>query len=76
MSHSNAVIIVTGYRPDDQGVRVLSPSRDKNCHFFILSRMVLGPTKPPIQLVQGALSPEIKQPGCEADHLPQTSAVK
>jgi hypothetical protein len=36
-----------------------------------------GPTQPPIQLVRGALSPEIKRQGREADHsLPSTDEVK
>jgi hypothetical protein len=34
----------------------------------------LGDTQPPIQLVPGALSPGIKQPRREADHLPLSSA--
>jgi hypothetical protein len=34
----------------------------------------LGPTQPPIQWVQGALSPEVKRQGREADHSPPTSA--
>jgi hypothetical protein len=33
-----------------------------------------GPPKLPIQCVLGALSPEIKRPGCEADHFPESSA--
>jgi hypothetical protein len=44
---------------------------------FVLStsfRQALGPTQPPIQYVPGALSPEIKRPGLEADHSPLTSA--
>jgi hypothetical protein len=34
----------------------------------------LGPTQPPIQCIQGALSPEVKQAGYEADHSPASSA--
>jgi hypothetical protein len=30
----------------------------------------LGPIQPSIQLVPGALSPEIKRPECETDHSP------
>jgi hypothetical protein len=33
-----------------------------------MSRMTLGPTKPPIQWVPGALSLGVKQPGHEVDH--------
>jgi len=32
------------------------------------------PTNPPIQWVPGALSPGVKQPGREADHLPPSLA--
>jgi hypothetical protein len=32
------------------------------------------PPKPPIQFVPGALSLEVKWPGCEADHSPPSSA--
>jgi hypothetical protein len=35
---------------------------------------VLGPTRTPIQLVPGALSLDIKQPGREADHSPPSIA--
>jgi hypothetical protein len=38
------------------------------------SRVVLGPTQPPIQWVPGALSQGIKRPGREADHSPPSSA--
>jgi len=38
--------------------------------FTTMSRMALGPTHPPIQLVPGALSLEVKQLGHEADHSP------
>jgi len=36
--------------------------------------MALGPTQPPIQWKQGALSLGIKRPRCEADHSPPSSA--
>jgi hypothetical protein len=37
----------------------------------------MGPTQPPIQLVPGALSLGVKQPGREADHtLPSNAEVK
>jgi hypothetical protein len=38
--------------------------------FTIASRTALGPTQAPIQWVPGALSLEVKRPGCEADHSP------
>jgi hypothetical protein len=46
----------------------------KNFHFSVSSRPALGPTQPPIQWTPGALSLGVKRPGCEADHLPPTSA--
>jgi hypothetical protein len=42
--------------------------------FSTPSRPALGPTQPPIQWVSGAISSEVKQPGREADHSPQSSA--
>jgi hypothetical protein len=39
-----------------------------------VSRTALGSTQPPIQLVTGALSLGVKQPGREADHSPPSSA--
>jgi hypothetical protein len=38
------------------------------------SRPVLGPTQPYIQWVPGTLSPGVKRPGREDDHLPPSSA--
>jgi hypothetical protein len=49
-------------------------------HFFLfasLPNMALEPTQPPIQWVSGALSPEVKRPGREADYsLPSSAKVK
>jgi len=42
--------------------------------YFLPSRTALGPTKPPIQWVPGALSLRVRRPGCEADHSPSSSA--
>jgi hypothetical protein len=42
--------------------------------FTIVSRPALGPTQPPIQWVQGALSLGVKLLGREADHSPPSSA--
>jgi hypothetical protein len=50
--------------------RSSSLGRVKNFHLFMSSRPALGPTQPPIQWVQGALSLGVKQQGLEADHLP------
>jgi hypothetical protein len=42
--------------------------------FITMSKMALGPTQPPIQLVPGALSLGVKQLVHEADHSPLSSA--
>jgi hypothetical protein len=39
-----------------------------------MSRPALGPIQPPSQWVPGALFLRVKQPGCEADHSPSSSA--
>jgi hypothetical protein len=51
----------------------LSPGGVKNFLFSTSSRLALGSTQPPIQWVLGALSPEVKWLGCEADHSPPPS---
>jgi hypothetical protein len=46
-------------------------------NILLSTRMALGPTQPPIQLVPGALSLGVKQLGREADHsLPSSAEVK
>jgi hypothetical protein len=42
--------------------------------FSETSRPTMGPTRPPMQYLPEALSPGVKLPGCEADHLVPTSA--
>jgi hypothetical protein len=69
-SWDSIVGIATGYGQDNEG----SPNRVKNFLFSTSSRLVVGPTQPPIQWVLGALSPGVKQQGREADHSPPTSA--
>jgi hypothetical protein len=45
--------------------------------FFTASRPALGPTKPHIEWVPGALSLRVKRPGREADNsLPSSAEVK
>jgi hypothetical protein len=51
----------------------LSPSTGKTFLLYTSSTPVLGPTPPPIQRVLRALSLEVKQLGCEADHSSQSS---
>jgi hypothetical protein len=51
-----------------------SPGRGEIFLLSTSSRPVLGPTHPPIQWVPGALYPEVKRPGCKANHSPPTSA--
>jgi hypothetical protein len=50
------------------------PGRVKIFLFYTASRPALGPTQPPIQCVLWALTPGVKRPGREADHLPPSSA--
>jgi hypothetical protein len=73
----NAVGIAIGCGLDGREVGVRVPL---GARFFLLStssRPVLGPTKPPIQWVPGALSLALKRPGREADHsLPTNAEVK
>jgi hypothetical protein len=53
--------------------RSSSPGKVKNFVFWKSSRPALGSTHPPIRWVPRALSPGIKRPGREADHLPPAS---
>jgi hypothetical protein len=56
------------------GVLGFDSRRGLGIFFFITaSRMVMGPTQPPIQWVPGALSLEVKRPWREADHSPPSS---
>jgi hypothetical protein len=49
-----------GYRLDDQGTGVQFLVDVGDISPFIASRLTLGLTKPPIQWVPGAKSPEVK----------------
>jgi hypothetical protein len=47
------------------------------CENGVVMLRALGSTQPPIQWVQGALSPGVKRPGREADHsTPASTEVK
>jgi len=39
-----------------------------------MSRPALGATQPPIRWLSGALSPGVRQPGCEANNSPPSTA--
>jgi hypothetical protein len=55
---------------------IIPPTAVSNLYFF-MSRPTLGPTKPPIKWVPGAVSPGVKRPGREVDHsLPSSAEVK
>jgi hypothetical protein len=68
-SCDSSVSIVLGYGLDDRGSRVRFPVGAGN---FSLHHHIT--TQPPIQWVSGAVSLGVKQPGCEADHSPPSSA--
>jgi hypothetical protein len=70
----SAVGIATGYGLDDLGVWSSSPGRGRIFLLSTPSRLVLGSTHPPIQLVPGALYPGVRRSGREADHSPPISA--
>jgi hypothetical protein len=44
--------------------------------FTTASRKALGPTQPPIQWIQGALSLRVKRAGRKADHSPHLVKVE
>jgi hypothetical protein len=73
-NRDSTVGIATGYGVDDRGVGVRVPDRVKNFQFSTSSRPTPGPTQPPIQWVLGALSPEVKRQGHEAEHSPPARA--
>jgi hypothetical protein len=65
--------IATGYGLDGRRVGVRVPVEVR----FLFSLHVVQTgygAQPPIQWVPGTLSPGVKRPGREADHLPPTSA--
>jgi hypothetical protein len=69
------MIYTLGYGLDDRGFE--SRQELGILLFATASRPTLRPTQPLIQWVQGALSLEVKRPGCEADHsTPPNAEVK
>jgi hypothetical protein len=64
VSRDSSVGIPTGYRLDRRGS---IPEKAKFFLFHVASRPAPGATQPPIQWVQGALSPAVKRPGREAE---------
>jgi hypothetical protein len=68
------VSIANGYGLHDQKGQSSNPSRVKNLHFSMLSRLALGPTQTPIQYELWALSLQVKQTVRVADRLLPTSA--
>jgi hypothetical protein len=54
--------------------RVRIPARTGNFLFDTASTPALGPTQPPIQWLQGNISPEIKRPEREAEKSPPYSS--
>jgi hypothetical protein len=46
----------------------------KNFYISVSSRLALEPTQSPIQWLPEALSPGVKRPGLEAEHLSPASA--
>jgi hypothetical protein len=67
----SSVCMALGYGLDDRGSIPAGLGILLSTTAF---KPALGPTQPPIQLVPGALSLEVKRPGCEADHSPPSSA--
>jgi hypothetical protein len=78
-SHNNiSVGIATRLRAGRSGFYVFYSRRGLGIFLFTTaSRTALWPTQPPMQWVRGALSPEVKWSGREADHsLPSSAEVK
>lgn len=67
MHRDTSVDIATGLRARQARSRSSIPGSVKNFLFTITSRPVLGPTAPPIRLVQGPVSLDAKRQGREAD---------
>jgi hypothetical protein len=66
-SQDRAVSIAMGHRLNCQRVEVQIPVEGNILLFCTSSRLVVGPTQPPIQRELVDLSPGVRRPGCEAD---------
>jgi hypothetical protein len=73
-SRDSSVGIAIGYWLDDRVSRVRFPAGAGNFSLHHGVRTALGPTQPPIQWIQAALSLWVKRPGRKADHSPPSSA--
>jgi hypothetical protein len=73
-SSDSSDVTVLGYGMDDRSSRVRFPAGARNFSLHYHVQNGLGPTQPSIQWATGALFLEVKLPGREADHLPQSSA--
>jgi hypothetical protein len=69
---SDGVGIATGCGQDNRGAGVRVPVGSRI--ICASARPALGSTQPPIQWVQGVLSPGVKWQGCEADCSPPASS--
>jgi hypothetical protein len=72
--HDSSVGRALGYGLNDRNFRVRSRRGLGIFLFTTASRTALGPTKPPIPRLPGALSLGIKRTGREADHSPPSRA--
>jgi hypothetical protein len=70
----SAVGIETGHGLDDRGIGFRVPVGSKILSSPRRPDRLWGSTQPPTQWVLGALSPWVKRPGRETDHLPPASA--
>jgi hypothetical protein len=73
-SRDSSVGIALSYGLDDRGSRVRFPAGLGIFLFTTASRTALGPIKPPIRWVPGALSLGVKRPEREAGQSPPSSA--
>jgi hypothetical protein len=61
----------TRWTTDESGLN--SQHRQEIFLSTVTFRLAMGPTQPLILWASGIVSPRAKQPGCEADHSPQSN---